>query len=93
MTMPLDPASAALERSRAWPDYWNAAPSRKARPRFALYSFRQVRWPKLSILQVDILAHYLKESPEEHQKTSGMQVEKSCMPSRSTNRLTPVRAE
>lgn len=36
----------ALERTPAWPDYWNAQPSLRARPRFALRVFRSGRWPR-----------------------------------------------
>ncbi len=35
----------SLQREPAWPDYWNASPSLRARPRFALRVYRSGRWP------------------------------------------------
>ena len=37
--------SSAIDKSSAWPDYWEQEPSPKARPRFALRIFRSGRWP------------------------------------------------
>ena len=39
----------SLRRESAWPDYWTAQPSSRARPRFALRVYRRGRWPKTSI--------------------------------------------
>ena len=35
----------ALQRQKAWPDYWTEKPSPRARPRFAFRVFRSGRWP------------------------------------------------
>jgi hypothetical protein len=40
--------SSSLPRGKDWPDYWDARPSPKARPQFALRLFRSGRWPKVS---------------------------------------------
>ena len=37
--------SKALEKTKAWPDYWNPNRSPRARRRFALHVFRHGRWP------------------------------------------------
>lgn len=37
----------SLRKGPAWPDYWNAQPSSRARLRFALRVFRSGRWPKI----------------------------------------------
>ncbi len=34
----------ALEKGKAWPDYWSPDPSPRARPQFALRVFRKGRW-------------------------------------------------
>ncbi|MDP3104324.1 MAG: hypothetical protein Q8M95_06925 [Candidatus Methanoperedens sp.] len=36
----------SLSRTKDYPDYWNAEPSKKRRPDFRLQVFRKGRWPK-----------------------------------------------